>query len=122
MAEWHGLAKLRMHTDETLEALDTATTDLCDQLRNFVATTCGAYKTSELPRERAARTRRDAKKAPSEQGSTETSQPKEKTFNMNTYKMHSIPDYAPTIREYGTIDSYTTMLARPSPSRVIWHY
>ncbi|EJD46195.1 hypothetical protein AURDEDRAFT_164853 [Auricularia subglabra TFB-10046 SS5] len=110
LAEWHGLAKLRMHTDATLDALDTATTDLCNQLRNFVSTTCAAYKTSELPRERAARARKDAKKPPSEQADETHREPKEKTFNMNTYKMHSIPDYAPTIREYGTIDSYTTML------------
>jgi hypothetical protein len=31
-----------------------------------------------------------------------------KTLNLNTYKFHSLGDYASTIRMYGTTDSYTT--------------
>jgi hypothetical protein len=31
-----------------------------------------------------------------------------KTFNLNTYKFHSVGDYVSTIRKYGTTDSYTT--------------
>lgn len=31
-----------------------------------------------------------------------------KTFNLNTYKLHSLGDYVNTIRKYGTTDSYST--------------
>lgn len=31
-----------------------------------------------------------------------------KTFNLNTYKIHSLGDYVATIKEYGTTDSYST--------------
>jgi hypothetical protein len=31
-----------------------------------------------------------------------------KTFNLNTYKLHSLGDYVNAIRKYGTTDSYST--------------
>lgn len=31
-----------------------------------------------------------------------------KTFNLNTYKVHALGDYADTIKKYGTTDSYST--------------
>ena len=38
-----------------------------------------------------------------------------KTFSLNTYKIHSIGDYAATIRKYGTTDSYTTeIVSKPN--------
>ena len=33
-----------------------------------------------------------------------------KDFNLNTYKLHSLGDYANTIRQYGMTDSYSTQL------------
>jgi hypothetical protein len=48
LAHWHGLAKLRMHTDVTLRILDDTTTSLGEQLRHFQAETCSAYTTCEL--------------------------------------------------------------------------
>jgi hypothetical protein len=68
MAHWHGLAKLRMHTDPTLEIMDKVTTAVGHQFRNFKATVCSAYETHELPQEVESRTRRDAKKAAKQQG------------------------------------------------------
>ena len=32
LAEWHALAKLRMHTEHTLEGLDKATTEIGHEL------------------------------------------------------------------------------------------
>lgn len=58
MAQWHGLAKLRLHTDQTLAELDNTTTKLGMQLRLFRDKTCSAFQTRELPREAAARRRR----------------------------------------------------------------
>jgi hypothetical protein len=57
MALWHGLAKLRMHTDATLDILDKTTTTLGNALRQFSKETCSAFATHELKRETAARTR-----------------------------------------------------------------
>lgn len=63
MAHWHGLAKLRMHSDFTLEILDRETTKLGEQFRQFKAKVCTAYRTHELDREVDARSRRQAKEA-----------------------------------------------------------
>ncbi|KAG6906255.1 hypothetical protein DXG01_014935 [Tephrocybe rancida] len=96
-ATWHGLAQLRLHTDQTLKMLDK-------------------FNTRELPREATAHIRHTLLSAnhtkkqtgalapPS--GSTTTQRPK--ALNLNTYKFHSIGDVAATIQRYGTMDSYST--------------
>lgn len=58
---WHGLAKLRLHTDETLDILDDLTTILGDDLRTFKADTCASFQTKELQKEANARQRRQVK-------------------------------------------------------------
>lgn len=62
MAHWHGLAKLRMHTDDTLELLDKTTTSLGDAFRLFQSETCAAFDTKELQREADARDRKKTSK------------------------------------------------------------
>jgi hypothetical protein len=110
-AHWHALAKLRMHTDRTLQILEELTTKLGDQLRFFAEVTCLDYSTVELPREAAARKRRQSKKSqvnvPNNK-ETACGTRRKKTFNMNTYKHHALGDYVETIRTYGTCDSYST--------------
>ncbi|KAF8074854.1 hypothetical protein FPV67DRAFT_601603 [Lyophyllum atratum] len=115
LAEWHCLAKLRLHTDSTLQRLDDCTTDLGRQLRKFSKDVCLAFDTRELPREEAARGRRKAKKKTKPSTDPEPSSaapkkspPKKKTFNMFTYKLHALGDYVRTIRWFGTTDSYST--------------
>lgn len=103
-----------MHTDDTLESLDRATTDLGRQLRHFEKHTCTAYDTRELPKEEAARGRRQSRKQkvantndpPSAAG--KGGGPKLKRFNLSTYKLHAMGDYVHTIRCFGTTDSYST--------------
>lgn len=63
MSHWHGLAKLRMHSDLTLDILDQQTTDLGAQFRLFKEKVCPLYQTQELDREVGARTRRQLKDA-----------------------------------------------------------
>jgi hypothetical protein len=70
MAHWHGLAKLRVHTDQTLDLMDTVTVDLGKRLRSFQKETCSAFKTHELRRERDARLRRHQKKSTANRGTT----------------------------------------------------
>src|SRR5438477_7771260 len=47
-SHWHGLAKLCMHTEMTLQILNVATTDLGAQLHAFQSDTCINFKTFEL--------------------------------------------------------------------------
>lgn len=58
LAYWQGLAKLRLHTETTLQLLDNVTTALGQALRDFKKNVCSAYSTKELPREAAVRNRR----------------------------------------------------------------
>jgi hypothetical protein len=62
-AHWHGLAKLRMHTDVTLNVLDAVTKDFGDKVRKFKQKTCSTFQTRELPRESNARIRRQNRSA-----------------------------------------------------------
>lgn len=60
LATWHALAKLRLHTSDTLTYLDDMTTALGQQLRRFKSDFCDHFITRELPRETSARGRRAA--------------------------------------------------------------
>lgn len=60
MSHWHALVKLRMHTDLSLEILDTWTTTLGERCRSFIEFTCSSFPTKELKREYEARKRREA--------------------------------------------------------------
>jgi hypothetical protein len=51
LTEWHALAKLRLHTEETLMLLHQALRQMSDQLRKFKENTCSKFDTSELPQE-----------------------------------------------------------------------
>lgn len=121
-AHWHGLAKLRLHIDSTIDLLDSETTLIGKELRAFINKTCEFYDTRELKREVDARKRRKAKKKAGASGGAESStqaepqmepeaeEPTSKKLNINTYKAHSLGDYAQTIRRLGTTDSYSTVI------------
>lgn len=57
---WHGLAKLQMHHDITLDIFDTETRSLGEKLCDFSTKTCAAFDTVELHQEQQARLRREA--------------------------------------------------------------
>lgn len=115
------MAKLRQHTDLSLDILESVTNELGQKMREFQEKTCSVYDTRELKREEAARIRqmlgKSATSGPSgtiADNSTAASNPKKatgrqrKTLNLNTYKDHSLGDYVETIRRNGTVDSYST--------------
>ncbi|EED83844.1 predicted protein [Postia placenta Mad-698-R] len=122
LATWHALAKLRLHTEETLLALEVTTVSVGQQLRKFVAETCESYIMTELPQEEAARGRRTAalkksqenvssqskgkSRAPHTAGNVATTgrstQRKIQKFNLSTSKLHSLGDIASAIQQYGT--------------------
>jgi hypothetical protein len=103
---WHAYAKLQLHTEDTLASFERVTVDLGARLRSFANATCSAFRTMELPRERAARARRTANTSSS--GGIGSGASRVKTFNLETYKLHALGDYPRTIRERGTTDNYTT--------------
>jgi hypothetical protein len=105
LAHWHGLAKLRMHTDLTLGILSHVTTSLGNNFRVFEEKTCTAFQTWELERERVTRQRRQEKSTAQK---ARSSARKPKQLNLRTYKYHSLGDYVETIRRFGTTDSYST--------------
>jgi hypothetical protein len=113
-AHWHGLAKLRLHTDHTLKILDGITIRIGVQFRAFNDETCSAFDTHELAREKQARERRQRKKSKDSNSASGSapgpgpSQSRAKKLNIQTYKFHALGDYATTIRMYGTTDSYST--------------
>jgi hypothetical protein len=117
LAEWHALAKLRMHTEHTLQRLEEATRTIGHELRTFRDWTRTAFTCKELPRETAARARNKQQKQ-AQKGTTMSSQStkstpaKVKLFNLNTYKLHALGDYVQTIRLFGTTDSYSTQIVR----------
>lgn len=132
LSTWHGLAKLRLHTESTVINLENSITRLGEILRKFSESLCPAYATYELPSEEAARVRRKAttaKKAkvlsPKKKKSTQrpaiekkvlltkSSSRRCRAFNLTTYKLHALGWYPRAIRLYGTSDNYNTQTVRP---------
>ena len=108
---WHALAKLRLHTDESLALLDEVTCLLDWQLRRFQDFTCRGFNMLELPSETAARWRRkNGQFNTSNTAARNIYGARSKSFNLNTYKLHALGDYVSTIRLFGTTDSYTTQV------------
>ncbi|KAG9014300.1 hypothetical protein FRB90_005422 [Tulasnella sp. 427] len=118
LALWHGLAKLRQHTDATLDQLSAATRMLGKELRSFVSEVCPSFDTTETPKERSARDRREAAQTAkstrtagaTQKGKAKTSSALPKTFSLRTIKIHLLGHYVPTIRWFGTTDSYSTQI------------
>jgi hypothetical protein len=117
MGCWHSYAKLRVHTEHTLASFECLTKDLGILLRHFAVTTCDAFKTMELPKERAACLRRAAAGAPAQV--TTGGGVKVKGFNLKTYKLHALGDYPQTIQERGTTDNYTSARVRDQPGLLL---
>jgi hypothetical protein len=107
-----------MHTDETLDIFDSQTVKIGAEFRSFKATICPLYHTRELPKEARKRRRRQVATSkhsalPAGNGDTPSAEtlsqlPRERELNINTVKHHFMGDYAWCIRNYGTVDNYTT--------------
>jgi len=93
LCRWHGLAKLRMHTDETLEIMDDVMKSLGDAICAFKAETCSTFHTRELKREMEGRQRRKActqSQHDNADSFAAVSICRPKTFNLRTYKLHAL--------------------------------
>ncbi|KAJ3558095.1 hypothetical protein NP233_g11576 [Leucocoprinus birnbaumii] len=114
LAEWHALAKLRMHTEGSLNLLQLMTREIGTLFCQFRDKSCSCFETMELPREAAARQCRSA----SSQNSSTNSHSRLKRLNLNLVKLHFMGDYFSHIHWFGTTDSYTTQLAEQSHRQV----
>ena len=120
LCHWHALAKLCIHTDDTLDILDGVTERLANQLRTFVAKTCPEFSTRELCCEAEACQQRETKEqllknsgppmsgSPTAHANTRC----HKILNLQTYKLHALGDYTTQIRLFGTTDSYSMQLVK----------
>ena len=83
---WHALAKLRLHTESTLEIMEAVTSLLGKSTRQF-ARACKTIETCELPAEVGARVRRDARvKSKQQEKTTSNKAAKEKAAPAPTRK------------------------------------
>ena len=121
MATWHTYVKLRMHTAYTIGSLRSQTKELGRQLRRYANKLCPKYKTKPLPGEAAAAYRRKAAKKTKVSSTSTTEQangpntesnagpgPGFKRFNLKTYKIHALGDYADHIEQFGPTDCFST--------------
>ncbi|KAJ4002008.1 hypothetical protein F5050DRAFT_1802587 [Lentinula boryana] len=113
-AEWHALAKLRLHTDNTLEYLELTTQKFGKLICQFHDLSDVAFTTFETDHEVAARNRHNAEKAVQMMGSVASALAqngrRRKSLNLITYKFHAMGDYFCTIHLFGPTDSYSTQL------------
>ncbi|GAB1524474.1 hypothetical protein RhiTH_007628 [Rhizoctonia solani] len=120
-AQWHGMAKLRLHTKSTLGIFKSLTIKLASALRAFSDLT-KSLDVRETPQEYARRKKRqEAAKAvamtrihqetPTRQTISHSGDGRRIcSLNLNTYKFHALGDYVRTIEEFGTTDSYSTQI------------
>lgn len=105
LACWfHSLAKLKIHTETTVDCLRSTTTDFTRTMWRFKTETCDKIPAFELEQEEQARKRRLAR----EKRTVPPGGKKKKTLNLCTYKFHALGDYVSSILWFGTTDSYST--------------
>ena len=116
LVTWHAFAKLQQHTETTVTDLENSGTRLSKILRLFKKELCSEYATKDLPSEEAAHGRRKATMILKAGGqdtaaamSTSTGKKAKKSkycgFRMETYKLHSFPDLAASIRAHGVSEN-----------------
>ncbi|KZV64559.1 hypothetical protein PENSPDRAFT_561883, partial [Peniophora sp. CONT] len=128
LSYWHALGKFRKTSDTPLKVFEVVTVHLTNTLRHFADVVCPAFpNTMETDREYRARRDAQAKAKGKASGAANSSAAdagarRHKTFNLNTYKFHSLPDYVESIRRFGTTDSYSTQIGELVHRLVKQHY
>ena len=101
-AEWHAFAKLRLHTESTLNHLEELTTRLGRLVRKFRDVTKSVFATFELPRETQAWKRRSKGKEPATPRVRAESQ--RLSISLPTNGMHSQIMSVPSVFLVGQMD------------------
>ena len=112
MAEWHAFAKLRLHTESTLQHLERLTSELGKLMREFRNVTDSAFETFELPKETGARQRSQTSGSLGQERASlgNSSGKRRKRLNLFTYKWHALGDYCEAIRLFGGTDGFSTQV------------
>ncbi len=108
-AEWHAFAKLRLHTDSTLQHLEKLTTELGKLVRDLRDITESNFTTLELPKEKGQRQRRETSDHRKKNTGGSSGQ-KPRSLNLFTYKWHALGDYVRAIRLFGGTDGFSTQV------------
>ena len=114
LATWHAYAKLRLHTETTLNDFRTHTSTLGRSVCAFIKDVCSQYDTTELPHEMAARGRRVAALTKKSDIPRSQIRPtlRHKQLNLTTYKYHALGDYPDLIAQFSTTDNASTQTVR----------
>lgn len=110
IAQWHALAKLRLHSESTVNFLKEMFKKLSQKLWKFRDFTCATFNAVELPKEKAACERKATQCSEKHGSIPESNGLRTKKFNLGTYKFHVMGDYVRTIKLFGTTDSFTTQI------------
>ncbi|KIM48502.1 hypothetical protein M413DRAFT_7405 [Hebeloma cylindrosporum] len=116
LVTWHAFAKLWQHTETMVTDLENLRTRLGKILQIFKNELCSEYPTKNLPSEEAARRRRkaatilkaggqDTAATASMSTGNQAKKSKFHGFRMETYKLHSFPDVAASIRAHGVSEN-----------------
>ena len=107
-----------MHTDSSLALLETLTTEFGSLMQNFQELTCSQFETKELPREAAARRRRDLKKK-STQSTQSTTSRSPIVEHLTTESVENIPSR--TGNHAATLEHQTTVSVEDVTARTANH-
>ena len=106
LANFHALAKLRLHTDVTVDLLEVSTDLMYRAMTSFAQTVCAAYDVYERADEVDARVRRQRAKDPN--APVDGARKKVEFNTINTFKYHVLGHYPIYIRIRGPLDNYST--------------
>lgn len=108
---WHALAKLRLHTEVTVEVFRAATTHMYAAVRRFARTTCETHVTHELKKESDARARRQGAKLGSKPVKTKARIVKYNGWK--TYKYHCLGDHPDYVELAGPLETTSAQTVCP---------
>ncbi|VDC05387.1 unnamed protein product [Peniophora sp. CBMAI 1063] len=104
LMEFHAYGKLHMHWDMTIAWFRTSTTRLGAYIRHFKRETEKVYRTTDLPKEVRARSRRKATQSTASSGAgIAATTAKERTLSINTSKYHNLGHFVEAIPEIGSL-------------------
>ncbi|KAG9092910.1 hypothetical protein FS749_015341 [Ceratobasidium sp. UAMH 11750] len=119
-AKWHTLAKLRMHTESTLQVLELETRVLAQRLRLFQQFIAIEFPLIlEISAEFEVQKRREIRAAAARNIPLTKELTKEvKHLHLNTPKFYALGNYPQAIQMFGTTDSYSTRIGELKHRRV----
>ncbi|OJT02243.1 hypothetical protein TRAPUB_13472 [Trametes pubescens] len=111
LVNWYALAKLRLHTQVTVDIFRAATKHMYAAVRHFARTTCEGHITHELAKEADARARRQGAQPGSKRTGKTRTQPRVVKFGTwKTYKYHVLGDCPDYVESAGPLETTSTKM------------